>query len=99
MSEMTRGRLLRSIPIHVRDLSLSGCAITADQRLELGTVGDLKVRLDGKTFRDRVQVVRAVAQHGSGARSRLGIEFAWGNRPGTASVRATVSSPPRKGTR
>ncbi len=96
MSEIIRARLVRSISVHLRDLSLSGCAVTLDEHLDPGTIGDLQVRLDGKTYSDRVQVVRAVRQYGSDDASRVGVEFAWGNRLGTASVRGTVPSAARK---
>ena len=86
-------RLAREIPVQLVDLSLSGCLIASSHPLDDGTVGELRVTLDGKLYQDTVQFRRAVRRHGTRLDYVAAGQFAWGNRPGTASVRGSLPLP------
>ena len=83
-------RLAREIPVQLVDLSLSGCLVASDQPLDEGTIGELRVTLDGKLYQDTVQVRRTTRRHGTNRDHLAAAQFAWGNRSGTASIRGTV---------
>ena len=74
------------IPAQLLDLSLSGCLVATDCPLDEGTVGDLRVTLHGKEYQDTVSIVRTTERQGASHTFMAGGRFAWGNRPGTASV-------------
>ena len=86
-------RLAREIPVQLVDLSLSGCLIASSHPLDEGTVGELRVTLDGKLYQDTVQFRRAVRRHGTRLDYVAAGQFAWGNRSGTASVRGSLPLP------
>ena len=85
-----RGVLVREIPVRLLDVSLSGCLLGATREVEHGTPGELRIALDGEHYQDFIRVVRLREHHGSSFPCILGGRFAWGNRPGTASVRGAV---------
>ena len=85
-------RLAREIPVRLVDLSLSGCLVASNQPLDEGTVGELRVMLDGKLYQDTVQIRRIARRRGTSLDHLAAGQFAWGNRAGTASVRGTVPS-------
>ena len=89
MRHMT-ARLAREIPVQLVDLSLSGCLVASDQPLDEGTIGELRVTLDGKLYQDTVQIRRTTRRHGTNLDHLAAAQFAWGNRSGTASIRGTV---------
>ena len=86
-------RLAREIPVQLVDLSLSGGLIASSHPLDEGTVGELRVTLDGKLYQDTVQFRRAVRRHGTRLDYVAAGQFAWSNRPGTASVRGSLPLP------
>ena len=85
-----KARLLRDVPVCLLDFSLSGCCVATNHPLGDGTVGELRVILDGKEYRDTIEVLRTSQRHGVSPTFVAGGHFAWGNRPGTASIRDTV---------
>ena len=92
-----KARLAREIPVRLLDFSLSGCLVATNRPLDEGTLGDLRVTLDGKEYRDTVHVVRTTERHGVRRAFVAGGHFAWGNRPGTISLRGTVPPIPSPG--
>ena len=92
MGQRVAGRLLRQVTVRFLDFSLSGCLVATDQPIESGTVGELRVDLGGRKYQDTVHVVRTATHHGSRHVYTLGGQFAWGTRPGAASVRGEVPS-------
>ena len=72
---------IRTLPIALVDLSLSGCRLRSDDELPAGSMGELRVTLNGTSYRDAVYVVRSTERPGTGHRRDLGAEFVWGRYP------------------
>ena len=91
-----KGLLVRTIPVQLVDLSLSGCSFRTAQEIKPGETGELHVTLQGTEYRDAVSVVRAAARRGSHLRS-IGGEFTWRTDPASVSMRQGLQSivPPR----
>lgn len=92
-----KGLLVRTIPVQLVDLSLSGCAFQTAQEIKPGETGELHITLQGTEYRDAVSVVRASARQGSHLRS-VGSEFTWRQAgPASVSTRQGLHSivPPR----
>ena len=85
------GVLTRETRVRLVNISASGCLLETTLRLEPGTVGQLKVVIDGDTFGDAVRVARVQQVHGAGAEWHLGAEFLWTTHPGSRSLRRMVS--------
>lgn len=83
---VTRGRLVRQIPIRLLDLSLSGCLLQTTQPIEAGTTGELQVDVQGTCYRGGLFVVRTAPRCGTHA-SHLAGQFS----PATSS-----SQPPMR---
>ena len=88
---LTRGRLVRHIPIRLLDLSLSGCLLQTTQPLEAGTTGELQVEIEGKRYREGLFVVRSLQRAGTHA-SHFGGEFSPGADASQASMRSAVQT-------
>jgi len=84
------GVLTRELPVRVINCSLSGCLIEITVRLEIGTVGSLRVFIDGREFVDPVQVVRCHRIEGGGTRYHVGARFLWIAAPEEGSLRVAV---------
>ena len=91
-----KGRLVRTIPVQLVDLSLSGCLFQTSQQVRPGETGELHVTLHGTEYRDAVNVVRAADRQGSHLRA-IGGEFTWRTGPARVSMRQGLQSivPPR----
>jgi hypothetical protein len=86
--------------VRVLNCSPSGCLIETHVRLEVGTVGTLRMRLQGDEFVDDVQVVRCQPIEGAGSLFHVGAQFLWTGTPNPKSLRhvmrraiARVTSP------
>ena len=93
MEEPRNAKLVRDIPVRLLDVSLSGCRIAANHPIVPGTRGELRTEVDGKIYRDGVEVTRMMRHQGCTHTFTLACAIAFGNRPGTASVRGEVPSP------
>ncbi len=85
------GVLTRETRVRLVNISASGCLLETALRLEPGTVGQLKVMVEGDTFADAVRVSRVQQVHGAGTEWHLGAEFLWTTHPGSRSLRRMVS--------
>ena len=96
-SRQVRGLLVRQIPVRLVDLSLAGCCLKSDREIAPGTTCVLWIELGGTTYSDAVRVVRFNERYGPHL-LHLGSRFAWGTRPGAASVRGVARAivPPRR---
>ena len=72
---------VRTLPIELVDLSLSGCRLRSNVELPAGSMGELQVTVSGTSYRDAVYLVRSTERPGSGHRRELGAEFVWGRYP------------------
>jgi hypothetical protein len=79
--------LQQELPVQLVNISRSGCLLQAPRPLHVGTVGRLRVALDGTEYADDVRVARCEPL--DGAVSELGVELLWVAKP-----RAKRSSAP-----
>lgn len=86
------GVLTREISTRLVEVSRSGCLLESGHRIEEGTVGALRVEVDGQTYLEDVRATRCVAIAGSGSSYLVGVEFLQTARPDGASIRRAISS-------
>ncbi len=84
------GVLTRELSVRVINCSLSGCLIESRVCLEIGTVGSLRVFVNGHELVDPMQVVRCHRIEGGGARYHIGARFLWIAAPEEGSLRVAV---------
>lgn len=86
------GMLARNVPMRLVDMSRTGCLLESRQRVEDGTVGELRLQVQRETFVDDVRVTRCVLVEGSGSIYRVGAEFVQTRRPGEHSIRRAITA-------
>jgi hypothetical protein len=86
------GMLARNVPTRLLDISRTGCLLESRQRVEDGTVGELRLEVQRKVFVDDVRVTRCVLIEGSGSLYLVGAEFVQTRRPGEHSIRRAVTA-------
>jgi hypothetical protein len=86
------GMLARNVPTRLLDISRTGCLLESGQRVEAGTVGELRVQLQRETFVDDVRVTRCVLIEGAGSNYLVGAEFVQTQRPGERSIRRAIAA-------
>ena len=77
----TRGRLIRQVPLRLKDVSLSGCLVESDQSLRVGSSGTLLIDLWGAPCRYPVRVARVSERPDASHSLRIAGEFTWSDRP------------------
>lgn len=85
------GTLARDVSTRLVEISRTGCLLESRQRVEPGTVCELRLKLDSETFADDVRVARCVLVEGSGALYLVGAEFVQTHRAGERSIRWAVT--------
>ena len=60
------GMLARNVPMRLIDIGRTGCLLESHQRVENGTLGELRLQVDDEIFVDDVRVTRCVLVEGSG---------------------------------
>jgi hypothetical protein len=86
------GLLARNVPMRLIDIGRSGCLLESHQRVEDGTLGELRLQVEDETFVDDVRVTRCVLVEGSGSLYRVGAEFVQTSRPGVHSIRRAMTA-------
>ena len=86
------GVLARQIPTRLLEISLSGCLLESALRIEEGTVGALRLEVEGHAYSDDVRATRCVAIEGSGSRYLVGVEFLRTGRSDDTSIRRAMVS-------
>jgi hypothetical protein len=87
------GVLARHIPTRLVEISRSGCLLESGHRIDEGTVGALRIEVQGRAFSEDVRATRCVAVAGMGSRYLIGIEFLnTGRTDGTSIRRAMLSA-------
>ena len=84
------GVLTREVRVRLVNISASGCLIESSSRLELGTAGDLRIRVGGDRTPTDVRIARVQQVQGAGSTWHVGAEFLWTTQPGTRSLRRVV---------
>jgi len=84
------GVLTREMRVHLLNCSSSGCLVETNAHLEIGTVGSLRLAIDGEEFVDDLMVVRCQAIEGSGSVFHVGAKFLWTEAPGRRRLRCAM---------
>ncbi len=84
------GVITREVRVRLVNISTSGCLIESGARLEPGTAGELRIRVEGETYADSVRIARVQQVQGAGSTWQIGAEFLWTTQPGTRSLRRMV---------
>lgn len=90
--------LRRDIDVRVLNCSPSGCLLETSTRLAVGTVGHLRLIIDGQEAVDHVEVVRCQPIGGAGSRCHVGVRFlALATRSDEVTVRNVMANLPAAG--
>ena len=83
--------LTRELRVHLLNASVSGCLVESNLRIEVGTVGTIRVELNGEEYEDEVQVLRCQEIAGAGSMYHLGMQFLWIAPPHERSIRHALA--------
>ena len=86
------GVLTRQIPTRLIEISRSGGLLESGHRIEEGTVGALRLEIEGQSYLEDVRATRCVAIAGSGSSYLVGIEFLQTARPDGSSIRRAMAT-------
>jgi len=84
------GVLTKEFRIRILNCSSSGCLVETNSRVDVGTIGTLRVVLGGDDFVEDVQVVRCQQIEGAGSLYHIGAQFLWTDSPDTRSLRRAM---------
>lgn len=85
------GVIGRDSVVNVRDISRSGCLMESPREVLPGTLGTVRVSVDGAEYADAVRVVWSTPMLGAGDRFAIGAEFVWLGLPAPRSLRRLAS--------
>ena len=80
----------RDVPVRLVNISRSGCLLMAPAAMRDGTVGRLRIVLDGISYVGDVRVVRGGAMNGR--LRQVGVEFLWISMAEDASSSRAIGS-------
>jgi hypothetical protein len=83
--------LMRDLAMRVVDISASGCLIECRRRLEVGTVGRLRLKFGNDECADDVEIVRCDAIEGGRSLFLVGVRFLWTTPRDVGSIRHAVT--------
>ena len=83
--------LIRECHVRVLDVSRSGCLIESRRRVQVGTVGRLRLTLGADECEDDVEVVRCDAVARSRSLYYVGVRFLWTTPPKAGSIRDAIA--------
>ena len=86
------GVLARDFRTRILNCSPTGCLIETNARLEVGTIGTLRVIINGREVADDVQIVRCQPIEGAGSLFQVGAQFLWTSAPGRDSLRLALTA-------
>ena len=84
--------LTRELRARVIDVSAFGCLVETRRRLEVGTIGHLRVTLCGEECEDDVEVMRCDAIEGPVASYHVGVRLLWTTPRRPGSIRHAIAS-------
>ena len=82
--------LTRELFVRVIDVSRSGCRIETNRRMDVGTIGRLRVKLGTREYEDDVEVVRCESVEGGGV-YHVGMRLLWTTPQHAGSIRDAVT--------
>jgi len=83
--------LARDIQARILNCSPSGCLLETNVRLEVGTIGSIRIVIDGRELADDIQITRCQAIEGAGSLYQLGARFLWTIAPGKGTLRHALA--------
>jgi pilus assembly protein Flp/PilA len=86
------GVILMNTPLRAIEISRTGCLLESSRRIEAGTTGELRLKIDRRTYTEIVKVTRCQRLEGAAASYRLGVEFLSTRRLSSSSLRYAVNS-------
>jgi hypothetical protein len=84
------GVLTREFRVRVLNCSSSGCLVETNARLDVGTIGSLRLTIGGSEFVDDVLVVRCQNIEGAGSMYHVGAKFLWIDPPSRRTLRGAM---------
>lgn len=84
----------KEVAVRLLNCSSSGCLVETNARVDVGTVGVLRVSLDGIDVAENVRIVRCQLIEGAGSRYHVGAEFLWTATPRGPSLRLATRERP-----
>ena len=84
------GVLTREFHVRILNCSSSGCLVETNARIEVGTIGSLRLVIAGDEFVDDVMVVRCQSIEGAGSVYHVGAKFLWIDPPGRHTLRGAM---------
>ena len=84
--------LTRELHARVIDVSASGCLVETRWRLEVGTIGRLRVKLGAEECEDDVEVMRCDTVEGPVTSYHVGVRLLWTTPRRPGSIRHAVAS-------
>jgi hypothetical protein len=81
------GMLARDVAVRIVNFSGSGCLVESRCRVELGTIGTLRLMVGREEISDTVQIVRCQQIEGAGALRHVGLQFVWTSPPHPRTLR------------
>lgn len=82
--------LTREMFVRLIDISRSGCRLETNRRIDVGTIGRLRVKLGTKEYEDDVEVVRCESVEGGGV-YHVGMRLLWTTPQHHGSIRHAVT--------
>ena len=82
--------LTREFRVRILNCSSSGCLVETNAHVEIGTVGSLRLAIDGEEFMDDLMVVRCQPIEGAGSIFHVGAKFLWTDPPGRKALRCAM---------
>ena len=87
------GVLAHDFQTRILNCSPTGCLLETNSPIEVGTIGSLRLLIDGRECVDHVQVVRCQSIEGAGPLFQVGVRFLWTIPPGKDSLRYAFIKP------
>jgi hypothetical protein len=82
--------LATEFQIQLLNCSSSGCLMETNARIQVGTIGRLRLQVDGMAFTEEVQIVRCQQIEGAGSIYHVGAQFLWTTAPASGSLRRAM---------
>ena len=82
--------LTRDMHVRLLNCSSSGCLMETKAFVKVGTIGSLRLAIDGEEFVDDLMVVRCQPIEGAGSVFHVGAKFLWTEAPGRRTLRRAM---------
>jgi hypothetical protein len=86
------GVLSKEFHFQLLNCSSSGCLVETRSPIEVGTIGTLRLTVEGSAFTEDVQIVRCQQIEGAGSVYHVGAKFLWTASPHSGSLRRAMGN-------